>query len=291
MKWMGKILYSILLHTRHGSFLKRMQWLILEMLHKNIIVSCGDGAVITLYHDSLLCKGIFLGGFEQDELTFLQKYLRHGDCFVDIGANIGIFTIIAASQVGKTGKVISFEPSTRTYHRLEANIKLNSFNNVIYNHLGVSDTETELNLTISNEGYDAYNSFSTLKKGKTQSSEKVKCISWDHYASDNNLMDKINLMKVDVEGWEAYVLRGAKTAFSSDDAPVLLIEFTEENAIAANTTCAELYDLLISYGYDMYKYDMMLQKMIPAPKQDQYQYQNLIALKNYNDVISRLSSE
>jgi len=288
---MEKIFCSILFNIRHGSFLKRIKWLILEMLHKNIIVSCGDGAVITLYYDSILSKIIFLGGFEQDELTFLQKFLRPGDCFVDIGANIGIFTIIAASRVGKTGKVISFEPSTRTYHRLEANIKLNCFDNVIYHHLGVSDTETELNLTISNEGYDAWNSFSKLKKGKTQSSENVKCICWDHYARDNKLIGKVDLMKIDVEGWETYVLRGAKTAFSSDDAPVLLVEFTEENAIAADTTCAQLYDLLISYGYTMYKYDMKLQKLILAPKQDQYQYQNLIALKNYNDVISRLSSE
>jgi FkbM family methyltransferase len=69
--------------------------------------------------------------FENDELTFLERYLKEGDVFIDVGANIGIFSLVAAKMVGATGKVISFEPTLSTFQRLNENIILNNFTNIL----------------------------------------------------------------------------------------------------------------------------------------------------------------
>ena len=66
---------------------------------------------IRLYGDSELCRLIYCRNFEVAEREFVNRFLRPGDVFVDVGANIGLFTLIAASRVGPTGRVIAFEPS------------------------------------------------------------------------------------------------------------------------------------------------------------------------------------
>jgi hypothetical protein len=87
---------------------------------------------IKLYFDSVLCRFIYCDNFEWRERQFLNDFLRSGDIFVDIGANIGLFTLIASLRVGHNGKVYSFEPCLNTFRRLVRNVELNRMNNVIF---------------------------------------------------------------------------------------------------------------------------------------------------------------
>src|SRR5579871_3144648 len=83
------------------------------------------GVQLRVYPDSELCRLIYLGGYESIERDFVSRYLRPGDVFVDVGANVGLYTVLASKMVGDTGSVHSFEPCSKTFRRLEENVRLN----------------------------------------------------------------------------------------------------------------------------------------------------------------------
>ena len=92
---------------------------------------------IKLYKDSYLSKLVY-EQFEVDEIDFVNNFLKEGDIFLDIGANVGLFSLYAAKKVGSTGSVIAFEPAYDTYNRLLENCELNKLSNVRPFKLGLS---------------------------------------------------------------------------------------------------------------------------------------------------------
>ena len=124
-----------------------------------------DYAKINLYKDSVLSRLIW-NKFEKDETDYMCKVLKKGDIFIDVGSNIGLFSLIASKIVGDKGKVICFEPSPLTYTRLKENVTINNFNNLDVRNLGLSDSIGELTFYVSNNGYDAWNSFSPSADNK-----------------------------------------------------------------------------------------------------------------------------
>src|SRR5678816_4095532 len=96
---------------------------------EKVVKELEHGLRLNCYIDSDLSREIFSNNFENNELVFLKKYLKKGDVFVDIGGNIGLFSIHACHHVGKEGRVITYEPTPRTYDRLMENVTLNSFAN------------------------------------------------------------------------------------------------------------------------------------------------------------------
>jgi FkbM family methyltransferase len=144
------------------------------------------GLKIRLYGDSELCRLIYCRHFEATERAFLNHFLRPGDVFVDVGANIGLFTLIAACSVGPAGRVIAFEPTSVTYARLVDNVRLKGFSNVRCVNSALSDRSGYLDLTQSTDGFDAWNSFAEPTMGTTNSRERVEVIEWDHYARDHH---------------------------------------------------------------------------------------------------------
>jgi FkbM family methyltransferase len=256
--------------------------------HVDTVIRLGPKLKMKLYHDSQLSQFIFCNSFEQPEQKFLQAFLRTDDIFVDVGANIGLFTLLAAQRVGCRGRVFTFEPSQSTFQRLKDNIHLNKLQNVKCYQLALSEREEMLSFTIALDGWDAWNSLAHPTAGTTFTTETVKCITWDQVTEREGLVGKVALMKIDVEGWETHVLRGAKNTLSRDDAPTLLIEFTEAAAQNAGTTCAALYRELESLGYQLYVFDASTNTLKPDPLRDSYPYINLVAVKCIDAVRMRL---
>lgn len=256
----------------------------------SIPFSLPNGVRIMLYKDNILSKEIFKG-FEEDELDFLNHFLHAGDTFLDIGANVGLFSIYAANKVGNTGHVHAFEPSSTTYGRLQENIQLNSFSQIIESfHQGLSSEKGALQLSIANTGFDAFNSFAAPTLGGLASYEEVPVTTLDEHMMQHNLAPgQIALAKIDVEGWEVEVLKGAKNTLGSSDAPVLIIEFTEMNARNAGTTCAELSYCLRDLGYTLYTYNRANSTLKLEPFGKSYDYMNLIAIKGDREVLKAFS--
>jgi FkbM family methyltransferase len=214
--------------------------------------------------------------------------LNTNDTFVDIGANIGLFSLIASKSVGSAGLVLAFEPASVTYNRLLENIALNNFKNIRPFQFALSDTNGHAELQILSNGYDAWNSLSTPPLGAEVQVESVETQTLDSCFERERIPFPV-LMKVDVEGWEVPVLRGAKKLLSDPNAPCLIVEFTEQNARNAGFSCHELYDLLVFYGYKLFTYDAAQNRLIPESRRASYPYVNVIATKSEELVMNRLS--
>jgi FkbM family methyltransferase len=243
---------------------------------------------IRLHFDSELARLIYVDDFERTEREFLKAYLRPGDIFVDVGANIGLFSLIAAPLVGPSGKVFAFEPTGTTYKRLLNNVRLNAFNNISSFRLALSDHNGHQSFFVSKDGFDAWNSFAQPVAGHSFEHEEVECETWDRFASEHNLLGNVTIMKLDVEGWETHVLAGAKDALNREDAPLLQVEFTDAVAAASGTSCRQLYRVLEDLGYRMFLYDPWRRQLIDDPIRESYPYVNLIASKNLENADIRL---
>ena len=141
---------------------------------------------------------------------------------MEIGANIGLFTLIAADVVGPTGHVYGFEPSSRIFERLLANIRLNGFKNVSRHQIAVGTQEGVATLTTPIDGFAAWSSLAHPIAGNRFATETVRTRSWDQFARDHNLAGRVTMMKIDVEGLETQVLSGGIESLSRQDAPVVV---------------------------------------------------------------------
>jgi len=230
---------------------------------------------INLYKDSVLSRLIY-DGFEKEETEYLAKILNNGDVFVDIGANIGLFSLIASKIVGDEGKVLCFEPAPLTFSRLKENISLNNFKNVDIRNIGLSDSKGELTFYVSNNGHDAWNSFAPSQDNKLESSIQVPVSTLDIELKDIDKA-KIKLVKIDVEGWEKFVLVGGKD-FLVNYNPIVMVEFTEENTFNAGYPVYEIYDIMKDFGYVWYR--ISNGELVKEEKKIHYPYDNLIAIKD-----------
>jgi FkbM family methyltransferase len=279
------------IRSRYHEHMRRRReawWFSKAQICEHVDVKIQSKVHMRLYFQSDLSKLVYCEDFEKQERQFLNAFLRPGDTFVDIGANIGLFALIAAARVGASGRVIAFEPTNETFGRLEENVALNHFNNVSCHCVAVSDKPGEMPFSVSHNGFDDYNSFAPPIKGGSFTTTSVQCTSWNDFATEHGLIGKVTMMKIDVEGWEEKVLQGGRCVFSRQDAPLLQVEFTDAASESAGTTCQNIYRLLEELGYAVFSYDRRRNRIIPDPMRDKYPYVNLIATKDPDAVVTRI---
>ena len=251
-------------------------------------VELQPGVRMQIYFGGELSRFVFQGDFEIDERIFLNAFLRPGDTFVDIGANLGLFSLVAAHLVGPRGRVHAFEPSAKTFGRLRANVDLNRFGNVTLHDIALSDSAGRREMVMAIDGMDAWNSLAQPYMGGNYTTETITTETWDAFAEANRLGTGVTLMKIDVEGWEAPVLAGARRMLSKPDAPVLQVEFTDDAAKAAGHSCESVYRMLEEFGYRLYRFDPEQRQLIHDPLRAEYPYMNLFAVKDLNATLQRL---
>jgi FkbM family methyltransferase len=205
---------------------------------------------------------------------------------VDVGANIGLFTVLAADIVGVSGQIHSFEPSTKTFSRLQENIASNRFQNVTANQLAVSNENGSLELFVSNDGHDAWNSFAGKLAGTEGTKELVSVTTLSEYVYSRDI--SATLLKIDVEGWERNVILGGQEVLGEPDAPDLIVEFTESNCEAAGNSGKELFTSIEQLGFALFNIGEDL-RLSPATANDDFGYKNLLATKDLDRVEKRLS--
>lgn len=185
---------------------------------------------------------ILSGEYEKGETSAIKKILRKGDTFVDIGANIGYFSVLAGSIVGETGKVFAFEPDAYNYHLLKRNISNNSLKNIKAYKMAVGLRGGYIKLTID---YDNLGNHNQVHSNNSEYS-RVKVIKLDDYMQE--LDNKISLVKIDIQGMEEDVLLGMKKILLKIK-PQIIIELCPELVEASGKNPRRIPQILEECGY------------------------------------------
>ncbi|MBB5030466.1 FkbM family methyltransferase [Prosthecobacter vanneervenii] len=239
----------------------------------------GAGAKLRLHKDSFLCRPIVRGKFELGERKLLARLLKPGDVFVDVGANIGLFAVIAGKCVGSQGVVLAVEPSLPTCKILQSQLDLNKLQNVKICQVGISKESGELELFQGTNINDTFNSFSPPIWEGEYTPTKVPVITFDSLIAQHLAGRPIRLVKIDTEGWECQVLAGG-SIFARPDAPELIIEFCDKALLASASSCEALYNALRSLGYTTFVIDMENGKLQPLNQSREFEYANVFATKS-----------
>jgi FkbM family methyltransferase len=167
--------------------------------------------------------GWVLGVYEPHVVRALRKYLRRGDCCMDVGANLGYFTSVMANLVGKKGEVIAFEPLPANIKVLGENVLLEGLANVRIEPKAVGNAIGTASLLI--QGDTDFTGTASLAEvydwGGERTNIEVPVVTLDSYITGNR--SSPSLLKMDVEGAELMALQGAHTLLSKHR-PILLIE-------------------------------------------------------------------
>lgn len=188
----------------------------------------------------------FSGLPDYREMQFMRRYLRPGDCFVDVGANVGVYTLLAASIVGARGTVHAFEPAPATFQRLCENTALNKLSVVHLHQIAVSDSAGNVEMT--DPGDDALVRISTGLSEEQGS--RIECVKLEDFLPATSMA----MLKIDVEGAEPLVLRGARKHLAAGNPPVIQIEL-DGYSMHYGTTTHDFIDEIESWGYDIAVYD------------------------------------
>jgi FkbM family methyltransferase len=184
----------------------------------------------------------FTSTYEVKIDRLFEKYVKPGSTVIDIGANIGLHTLRSALLTGEKGKVLAIEPSTWAIKKLQRNLELNpELSKIIeirHNALG-ENVEESISL-----GFQS----SYLLNGKKEIySEVVDVLTLDLIAEQDSLQS-VDFIKIDVDGHELHILRGAKQLLSISK-PVIVVEFTPSYSISYLDELAAIEAYLQSLGY------------------------------------------
>lgn len=167
-----------------------------------------------------------------EEITtrLFKKTVKEGNIVIDLGANIGYFTLLAANLVGKRGKVYAFEPEPKNYNYLLKNIRLNNYDNVLATQKAVSDKIGRTNLYICEHdtGHHTINQYEGIKNYKPNTDNKETFIEIDTVTLDDFLKNKekaVDIIKMDIEGAEVLALSGTKEIIRQNQNIKMFIEF------------------------------------------------------------------
>lgn len=208
----------------------------------------------------------FEADYEQENVAFLTKTCKEGMVVIDIGAHLGLMSVIIAKLIGKHGKLYSFEPTPKTFEILKKIIHINDcdnivtpFNKAVSNFVGLVDFFVD-----ENEGSNA-NSL-VGRKDKIRSAQKIEVNTLDNCVAELKL-EKLDLIKIDAEGSELDVLNGAKNTIENFK-PILILAIHPSLIKNNGQSLEAIFDVLVNFNYTIYYQDQILTKDLFCHKTD-----------------------
>jgi FkbM family methyltransferase len=198
----------------------------------------------------LYFKGFILGTHEPIVMNVLNTNLKSDMFAIEIGSHIGYFSLYLSNKLKNNGKLILFECSPGVAKLLKRNIELNHFDSFVkIEELAVSDQNSTMDLFITENEEGATHSLIGGLAGKEKKIQ-IQTTTLDNYFNTNNITKKVDFIKIDAEGAEGIILKGAEEVIKKDK-PILLIEM---HTIEGSTyKLAE--ELLKQYGYSYEVFD------------------------------------
>lgn len=224
--------------------------------------------------DTAVVPSMMSGDYENTELDMFNKLLKTNNVVLDIGANVGVYSIEASKKIGKKGKVFAFEPVPENVELLKFNLAANNASNVAVIPAGVGSKDGKLKL------YLAEHSIATHSAGKISDKFiEVATFAIDSFVKSQKLK-KIDMIKIDIEGYEGYAIEGAMKTIIKQQ-PILFIEFSADHLKRCGyspTQQAKTLLQLYKYCYHIDEHKKVLRKLKSV--------RDIIKLRNDNLVLS-----
>lgn len=207
-----------------------------------------DGAFdITLMPNEGASRLTYYFGVSEPELfSFYEEFLKPGMVVADAGANIGLHTLFFAKRVGPLGSVYAFEPGAAAFKRLQAHVKRNQLSNVHCFHCALGAAEGRVSLVEIEE--DSSRNFVANDPLTFGADNEVKLRPLDQVLREA-AVEKVDFLKLDVEGFEPEVLKGAIGYLSRQEIRVLQLELDERSLARSGSTADSVSDMLCRFGY------------------------------------------
>ena len=199
------------------------------------------------------------GIWEAFETAIVINRLKPGNVFIDVGANIGYYTLLASSIVGMEGQVIAFEPERKNFELLRSNSIQHVVANIRTINAGLSDEEGQRQLYLSEDNLGDHRLFDD----ESRTGQRVNLIVGDQQLQRD--CERIDFLKIDTQGAEAHVVEGLQETIAANQEHLdMLIEFWPYGLIQAGRSARILLSLLEPFQFDVYVIDHVEHRLLPT---------------------------
>jgi len=178
-----------------------------------------------LARNDALSDAVFARIFDGPDVKFLERFLEEATTVIDIGAHLGFYTLLMSSMVGTQGHVLAFEPSPREFRHLKTHIRINERTNVRAENVAMADRSGRMELFVADVPWTTGNSLRPPRADRVHP-VTVPVVTLDEYLSEKDIQE-VDLIKLDAEGAELKILRGAVGLLSRSRRPLILCEIND----------------------------------------------------------------
>lgn len=233
-----------------SSTLKFMRWTALELLDRDAEFHTAEGIRLTSMAKNFSSLSVYLTGQRDPELqAFIASRLKPGQVFVDVGANIGVYSVFASRLVGPSGRVLAIEANPGTHRYLADNMARNGLSNVATLNCAVGDADGHLQISTDRRNAGATHVAISDEKGAT-----IRVRRLDDILREQGV-ECVNYLKIDVEGYELPVLRGAIDMIRGSPDIVVQTELIPAHAGRYGHSIRAIVELLTGAGLTAYSPD------------------------------------
>lgn len=210
--------------------------------------------IIVNIHDRCVCRMIrILGRWDRNETRVLEKLIQPGFKVVEVGANFGCYTLLMSKLVGENGSVIAFEANPYVSKYLKKSVELNNLTNVIIYENAVAQTSYKgfmvYGLSNIGGGYILPDTQNSQETCKTEKCVPIKVITLDEVLGSVS----INVLKMDAEGSEAWILDGATKTIENSKDIIIVMEWVTDHLKRNSINIEAFVQKLKSYGFNFWR--------------------------------------
>ena len=200
-----------------------------------------------------MAKSMYCGGFDFEIKRLIKKFLKPGDTLIDVGANMGYFTAIGLSKVGKTGQVHSFEPMKKFVAYLKQLKGLNPDYKMIINNCALGEEKGTAKIFENKKNIGGHSLIKDFVGTELLEREhEIQVNRLDDYILENSL-ENISVIKIDTEGYEFPVILGMKRFLEkTNKKPIIIAELSPKSFEILNQKLSDFEDFITSFSYSTY---------------------------------------
>jgi FkbM family methyltransferase len=213
-----------------------------------------------------VAHGLFFGEFEQVNLDVFEVLAQHSRLIVDAGANIGVYACVGGTRLPDSGRVVAFEPVPDTVEYLKRNVQANGLaDKVVVHTSAVGAKESTLVINLHPGGNTVHTAAPALPGSTNLKTVTTPMVTLDGvFLADD--ADTPDLMKIDVEGYDGFVLEGARELIEQAR-PTLFVEFLPENLHACGYPPERMLDMIFDWYPHVYALDQICGRVVTCSKE------------------------